>query len=232
VRRRIYATNRRGIRLARSLALKVCDLLIHSAHVLIYSQGEYEALQRMHLWRFLKVTETQLNMTYDDHISISIPCQKYDPIPQRIQISLLPEEKQIGGRNSQFPVLSDIMVDAARKRLGHENDELEAVSWFVGLCLPYSSDLLQIIRTLSVLWSSISRVRSELRLLTIKHPTNLVASSPDGTISLHVTAILLFPSVKSKVLVHFSFSEEVLCTWPLLLRRVGCNVEVVYGNVK
>lgn len=84
-------------------------------------------------------------------------------------------------------------------------------------------------------WSACSQLRSQLVLLKVKYPVDIVISSPqsrDTLPSFKAKTQVLFPSVQAKAFVYFTFSFDTLAQWPLSLECLNCDVEVAYGPVE
>jgi kinetochore protein Spc7/SPC105 len=94
---------------------------------------------------------------------------------------------------------------------------------------------LQIVHRLADFWSASSQLRSQLLLLKIKYPVDILASSPQSRDSppyFKAKAQVLFPSVQAKAFIYFHFSFNTLTQWPLSLGSLDCEVEVAYGPVE
>jgi kinetochore protein Spc7/SPC105 len=84
-------------------------------------------------------------------------------------------------------------------------------------------------------WSACAQLRSQLVLLKVKYPVDILVSSPQSRETppcFKARAQVLFPSVQAKALVYFTFSFDTLTQWPLSLGSLNCDVEVAYGPVE
>ena len=87
---------------------------------------------------------------------------------------------------------------------------------------------------LSDFWSACAQLRSQLVLLKIKYPVDILVSAPSGDSPPYfkAKARVLFPSVQAKAFVYFIFSFDTLRQWPLSLGSLTCEVDVAYGPVE
>ena len=84
---------------------------------------------------------------------------------------------------------------------------------------------LQFVQRIGQLWTASQRLRSELGLLAFRHPI----TERLGAGSVVVSAMMMVPSTRSKVLLHFHLEPDLLFDWPAGLGSVQVSSSVVYG---
>ncbi|TDL28754.1 hypothetical protein BD410DRAFT_781291, partial [Rickenella mellea] len=179
-------------------------------------KDELESLQALHLWQATQIHPHTIEFIYDNHFRVVIPCMKFKPVASRIDVFGLKGEMQ---RYDPFPALTKYAIEHA-KRLSFDDR-------------PYNTK--QVLERLGDFWASLAQIRSQLKFLGIKYPLSIDTGTLDGAElsgALRATASILFPKPMSKALVSFVFKSEMVETWPMSIRSIGCEVQVVYGTAE
>ncbi|KAG5220502.1 Spc7 kinetochore protein-domain-containing protein [Salix suchowensis] len=79
---------------------------------------------------------------------------------------------------------------------------------------------------------TVRKIRSQLDLLSIKYPVTVEIPTSTDSAGFTAKAQLLYPSLKAKVFVSFTFIPEIFASWPKAIKQLPCNVEVAYGAVQ
>lgn len=131
-----------------------------------------------------------------------------------------------------FPKLSHILLQAA-KALVHRSkpSSCKEVSSISPLGV-FALTTPQVIHQLSDYWSSCSQLRTQLRLLTVKYPAEILPADSDGLPGFKAKTKVIIPSKKAKAFVTFNFTPDVFPRWPLSINLLTCDVDVSYGPVE
>ncbi|PPQ73088.1 hypothetical protein CVT26_014738 [Gymnopilus dilepis] len=179
-------------------------------------KGELEALEDLHMCRITKVHADLFEYVYGSQFQVSIPCKNFVPVVSKVTIT------RCGKLNTRykddFPRLSTFLMNAAQ-RLISEGDDLT---------------VREIVHKLSDYWSSCAQLRSQLRLLSIKYPVEVIlspSSKESPSPSFVAKSMVMFPPVQSKAFISFKFSMDTFSQWPMAIDSLDCDVEVAYGSV-
>jgi kinetochore protein Spc7/SPC105 len=86
------------------------------------------------------------------------------------------------------------------------------------------------VESLADYWSACSQVRTQLIQLTIKYPVEIeVLPSGQG---FRAKAIVMFPAVKAKAYIYFTFSPETYSRWPISIGFLRHDIQVIYGAIE
>ncbi|KAF8078326.1 Spc7 kinetochore protein-domain-containing protein [Lyophyllum atratum] len=178
-------------------------------------KDELESLEDLHMFRAIKVNAEMFEYVYASLYVVSIPCKNFVPLVKRVDVTRV--DKARTKVKDNFPRLSDFLLHMAKEQIVRGENRTTR----------------QIIHRLSDYWSSCAQLRAQLKLLTVKYPVEIevVKGSRDEAPSFKATVMVLFTSVKAKAFVSFVFSAKTFCYWPVAIRSLRCEVEVVYGNV-
>ncbi|KAF7978879.1 hypothetical protein HWV62_44371 [Athelia sp. TMB] len=179
-------------------------------------KDELESLQNLHLWHAVKIQSDLLELTYASIYCVSIPCKKFAPDVEGVEIQRL--EKVSSKVKDAFPALTDLMLRMAKQTLLQDESILTTR---------------QIVQRLSDYWSSCTQLRGQLRLLAAKYPLEVtVTRAENGTSGFKATATVIFRNLKAKALVSFVLDFKTFASWPMSVGATGCEVDVVYGPVQ
>jgi len=169
------------------------------------------------MFRITKVNADLFEFVYASLFQVSIPCKKFIPTVSNISITRF--GKASTRYKDDFPKLSTFLLKTAQ--------------WFVS-----ESDVTnvrQIIHCLVDYWSSCAQLRSQLTLLSIKYPTEIIVpqqlSRENSGPSFEARATVLFPSVMAKAFISFVFSFGTFRRWPTSIDRLDCKVDIAYGSL-
>lgn len=156
-----------------------------------------------------------MEFVYAGRHQVSIPCINHKPVIPKISITKTPQSLK---ERDSFPALTQLMVSCAP-------DVLAGFS--------ASPSLPVVVRRLGDFWSSCAQLRSQLTFLRIKYPLTVeTVPVESGPPSLRVSAIVLFPSLKSKAFITFILDWDALSHWPLSISSLKCDVKVAYGGIE
>jgi len=113
--------------------------------------------------------------------------------------------------------------------------EVHSPFWFLLIIqLIYGNYFRQIVHRLNDFWSSCAQLRSQLLLLSIKYPVEIVANESEEARlpGFKAKVMVMFPSVKAKAFISFLFSFGTLSQWPISINTLDCEVDVAYGPVE
>ncbi|KAH8086664.1 Spc7 kinetochore protein-domain-containing protein [Cristinia sonorae] len=177
-------------------------------------QAELEALQDLHLWRCIRLTSDVVDFVYATRYQVKIPCSHFTPIPSRIEIH---KTKRLNHRERDvFPQLSQLAIDGAISLVQRAGE---------------GKVLKQIVQMLGDFWSSCAQLRSQLSFLNIKYPVSTMLKTPgSGSSDLIACATVLFRSVKSKAQILFVLDPDAYSSWPMSIRSLKTEVNVIYGR--
>jgi len=173
-------------------------------------RDEFNWLQSLHFWKIVTVDPTHLRLDHGSSFGVLIPCHNYRPSARGLDISLLPT-KQTSFQN--FSGYREYMVRVAH---GVVNS------------LPADSSGAEIVRSLGDCWSSMNQVYSQLSLIKAQYPVALHWSD-DELLEAHVT--LLFRKLRSKAEAVFSFSRQLVLSWPSTTSGPDVRIKILYGAV-
>ncbi|KAF8168234.1 Spc7 kinetochore protein-domain-containing protein [Crassisporium funariophilum] len=178
-------------------------------------KDELAALEDLHMFRITKVNSDIFEYVYASLFHVSIPCKNFTPKVTEINISRF--RKANTRYKDDFPQLSSFLLGTA-KQLIVEGDDLT---------------VREVVHRLCDYWSSCAQFRSQLTLLNIKFPVEVVCPtlSRDKPASFKVKAMVMLPSVKGKAFVSFIFPFNAICQWPTSIDSLDCEVDVAYGPV-
>ncbi|OXG77477.1 kinetochore protein Spc7/SPC105 [Cryptococcus neoformans A2-102-5] len=193
-----------------------CDQFTRSDAIRL--QEESISLQHFHLWRPTKILPERMELIYDAEILLSINCTNYVPDISSATLEYLSErmklsKRKCSGIRGESP--SRCLFEVFRGAVG---DMIKHKSW----------DLASFVQQTGILWSNAQRIRAELRYIEFHHPLFITYNS--STFLMSVSANIMIPQAKSKVLVWFDVDKSVVRGFPGSLGGVGVSVKSVYGQ--
>ncbi|KAF5375271.1 hypothetical protein D9758_000082 [Tetrapyrgos nigripes] len=176
---------------------------------------ELETLEDLHMFRITKVNANIFEYVYASAYRVSIPCQKYQPVVEKIDIVPVPESSR---HKDDFPRLKNFLLSAAKHMIRNSGE----------------STTRRIVQKLSDYWSSCSQLCLQFRLLSLRYPLEieLNQSSAKPFSEFRAQIPLLFPSRKSKVIVSFVFNRDAYSRWPVSIKSMRYEVAVAYGSAR
>ncbi|KAG8898449.1 hypothetical protein FRB99_007430 [Tulasnella sp. 403] len=182
-------------------------------------KAAFESLQELHGWKLKHISPTLLELTHLVlRLDVRIPLESFHPLCDEVTIRPTDPEGAQDPRLQPFPSFLDAFVTSGERSI-RESGFTSARA---------------IVRHLDVLWGSYSLVLTELRMLWIKHPLKVTVAK-DGSVVVLVTIVFRpksRPDLKSKALVQFTFTREVLSQWPKNIAALGVDVQIPYGSVE
>ncbi|CAE6456637.1 unnamed protein product [Rhizoctonia solani] len=183
---------------------------LHPTVEIVNLREEFDKLQRLHLWYAVKLDEKFIELRYDDHYRVQMECVAFKPIPSGCRILVIPPK---GKQTDEFPVLSDLVLDLAQAMIRQATN----------------LNLKKVVRMLGRLWTSVSHLRCNLRLLAMKYPVTITRA--DCGFGFKATTRVRFPSAKGLAKITFVFQEQHIRDWGKQLNTLGADVEVVFGKL-
>ncbi|KAI0359036.1 hypothetical protein OH77DRAFT_1509753 [Trametes cingulata] len=179
-------------------------------------KDELEALQDLHLWRPVKHTRDLVEFIYASKYQVSLPCRDYKPIPGKANV-VRTQQAKLKERDA-FPQFTDLVVRTARSLIVDADETL---------------GVKQVVERLGDFWSSCAQLRAQLTFLAIKYPLTVEALEDDrGQPVLRATATVMFPQVFGKAFISFTFDKDTYTQWPLSVRGLKPDVQVVFGDIQ
>lgn len=83
---------------------------------------------------------------------------------------------------------------------------------------------------LSRLWTSVSHLRCNLRLLSMKYPVTIIRA--ESGFGFRATTCVRFPRSSGLAKVTFVAGELQIREWGTQLHTLGAEVDIVYGNLE
>ena len=197
---------------------------------------ELEFLEDLHLWRAVKIQPDLLEFIYASTYRISIPCNKFKPLAEQLDIRRLDDIKT--KVKDTFPRLTDLMLRMAKHRVAEEHGvtNIRTVSTQPRYqqFKPAVTLTIQIVQLLSDYWSSCSQLRLQLTLVSAKYPLfiDILRSKQDDYTGFKATASVIFPSLQAKALLSFILDMKTVSSWPRSIGLIKCEVEVAYGMIE
>ncbi|EIW69319.1 hypothetical protein TREMEDRAFT_71597 [Tremella mesenterica DSM 1558] len=219
--------------MAITTARNMCDRFTRSD--VIRLRDEYDSLQHLHQWRIVHLSPSSLELTYDNEINLCFSAKDFHPDLSSINITLIDvgEGKKASSSGITLPYIGHGEKKGPRGRGGISMEGLFEV--FLNSMESFKKEcntLPLLIQRIGQLWSSIQRLRSELRLVNLRYPLSYTLSSTSLSPLLQVRTCLVFPAMRSKVEVTFNLTGETVSGWPGSLANVEVDVETVYGSVE
>ncbi|QRV91548.1 kinetochore protein spc7 [Ceratobasidium sp. AG-Ba] len=183
---------------------------LHPTVEIVNLRDEFEKLQRLHLWQAVKLEDKYVELVYDSRYRVQMDCVGYRPIPSGCRVQPIPLK---GQQRDQFPALTELVLDLAQTMLQQAK----------------SLNLKKVVRMLGRLWTSISHLRCNLRLLAMKYPVTIVRTP--GGFGFKAITCVRFPRSKGLAKVTFTAGEQHVREWGRQLHTMGADVDVVYGNL-
>ncbi|KAF8741495.1 Spc7 kinetochore protein, partial [Rhizoctonia solani] len=183
---------------------------LHPTVEIVNLREEFEKLQRLHLWHAVKLEEKFIELRYDDHYRVQMDCVAFKPIPSGCRILVIPPK---GKQTDEFPVLSELVLDLAQAMIRQIQN----------------LNLKKVVRMLGRLWTSVSHLRCNLRLLAMKYPVTITRA--DCGFGFKATTRVRFPSAKGLTKITFIFQEQHIRDWGKQLNTLDVDVEVVFGKL-
>ncbi|KAJ7356898.1 Spc7 kinetochore protein-domain-containing protein [Mycena albidolilacea] len=201
---------KRGARTAIADANRILHIQKNSTHAeLSRLKEELNNLQDLHMFRATKVLPELFEYEYASQFRVSVPCRNFAPINANIEISRLQSSRSLP---DDFPVLSRYFLDNAARQIPKGKITTR-----------------QVVESLADYWSACSQVRTQLIQLTIKYPVEIeVLPSGQG---FRAKAIVMFPAVKAKAYIYFTFSPETYSRWPISIGFLRHDIQVIYGAI-
>ncbi|ELU43234.1 Spc7 domain-containing protein [Rhizoctonia solani AG-1 IA] len=184
---------------------------LHPTVEIVNLREEFEKLQRLHLWHAVKLEEKFIELRYDDHYRVQMDCVAFKPIPSGCRILVIPPK---GKQTDEFPVLSELVLDLAQAMIRRIQN----------------LNLKKVVRMLGRLWTSVSHLRCNLRLLAMKYPVTITRA--DCGFGFKATTRVRFPSAKGLTKITFIFQEQHIRDWGKQLNTLDVDVEVVFGKLE
>ncbi|QRV76717.1 kinetochore protein spc7 [Ceratobasidium sp. AG-Ba] len=183
---------------------------LHPTVEIVNLRDEFEKLQRLHLWQAVKIEDKYVELVYDSRYRVQMDCVGYRPIPSGCRVQPIPLK---GQQRDQFPALTELVLDLAQTMLQQAK----------------SLNLKKVVRMLGRLWTSISHLRCNLRLLAMKYPVTIIRTP--GGFGFKAITCVRFPRSKGLAKVTFTASEQHAREWGRQLHTMGADVDIVYGNL-
>ncbi|KAG8763854.1 hypothetical protein FRC11_011002 [Ceratobasidium sp. 423] len=183
---------------------------LHPTVEIVNLREEFEKIQRLHLWHAVKLEEKFIELCYDDHYRVQLQCVAFKPIPSGCRILVIPPK---GKQTDEFPVLSELVLDLAQAIIRHATD----------------LNLKKVVRMLGRLWTSVSHLRCNLRLLAMKYPVTITRA--DCGFGFRATTRVRFPGAKGLAKITFVAEEQHIRDWGKQLNTLGVQADVVFGKL-
>ncbi|KAF8499454.1 Spc7 kinetochore protein-domain-containing protein [Gautieria morchelliformis] len=179
-------------------------------------RDELNNLQDLHLWRAVQLSAEMVEFVYDSKYRVSIPCRRYSPIPETLDIVPFEDQSHI---SDDFPLVTELMYRIARRRAIQSHDKLT---------------LRMIVQRLTDFWAAYAQLRWQLNFIVIKYPLSFqlmpTGSGVDDAEGFKATASLLLFRKTSKALISFHIGSELLNGWPLSMDLLKFDVAIAYGK--
>ncbi|PFH50764.1 hypothetical protein AMATHDRAFT_3619 [Amanita thiersii Skay4041] len=200
-----------------SEAEKVLQMQKNSTSVEVFKlKNELETLEDVHMFHAIRVSPDTFQYIYASQFQVTIPCRGYVPIVTGVEVSKL--DDMYRRFKDDFPKLTNFFVHMAKQQIV-EGEDLTVQ---------------QIVHRLADYWSSCTRLRTQLKLLSIRYPVTIEIvqpSSEEGLPSFKAQVVVMFPSHRAKAVISFIFSTATFCFWPMTLDSLDCDVQVMYGPI-
>ncbi|CAE7079807.1 unnamed protein product [Rhizoctonia solani] len=183
---------------------------LHPTVEIVNLREEFNKLQRLHLWHAITLEEKLIELRYDDHYKVQMECVAFQPIPSGCRILVIPSK---GKQVDEFPVLSELVLDLAQAMIRQVTD----------------LNLKKVVRMLGRLWTSVSHLRCNLRLLAMKYPVTITRA--DSGFGFKTTARVRFPGAKGLAKIVFIAEEQHIRDWGKQLNTLGVDVDVIFGKL-
>ncbi|KAI5993840.1 hypothetical protein EDC04DRAFT_2872627 [Pisolithus marmoratus] len=168
----------------------------------IQKNSELEMLQSLHMVQITKAQAEHFEFVYGSSYIVSTCSVECCPVVGNVQIQKLPKAQ----REESFPMFSNLVLQMARELVNRP----------------------EIIKFVSMYWSSCSRLQFQFRLVAIKLPITF-REIPSG---FSANIMILYPSVKAKAIVSFIFDIAKFSTWLLNTQSMKHDIRVVYGPIQ
>ncbi|WVQ95379.1 hypothetical protein IAU59_002476 [Kwoniella sp. CBS 9459] len=200
-----------------SHAKSQCDQFTRSDAIRL--QEEYTSIQHLHLWRSTKIHANHLSLEFDNEVLLTFDCKNYIASLGTARVEYLYEKVKASKKGGPvcrgdtptegfFEMLRCAVEGLAREKT----------------CPTFSSMVQQI----GQLWSTAQRLRSEMHYVNFRYPITYTFLSQDHSLLASVTMML--PHVKSKIVLDFVVSQEVLWGYPETLSGTEVSIKQVYGQ--
>ncbi|KAJ3875841.1 Spc7 kinetochore protein-domain-containing protein [Lentinula edodes] len=178
-------------------------------------RNELQALEDLHMFHISKVQPDLFEFTYASAYHITIPCQDYLPLVNSVDISRLPE--LCTKYKDEFPILTNFLLSAAKEYIRDSK----------------ASSIRHIIQRLADFWTSTTRIRAQIRQLSIKYPVTIEPrETPKKPFSeFSARAMVLFPAKKAKAYISFVFDLDTFSRWPACIGSLRWEVRKGYGKI-
>ncbi|PPQ62802.1 hypothetical protein CVT24_000496 [Panaeolus cyanescens] len=179
-------------------------------------KGELEALEKLHRMRIVKVDSRLFEYIFANRLKVSIPCRNFLPSVNKVSIMRL--GKSYLRYKDDFPPLSRFLLSTAQTVI-RESDEIVTVR--------------QIVHKLSDYWSACTQLRSQLSLISVRYPVEILLppTTSESLPSFKARVMVMLPSCKGKAYISFTFNLDTFSRWPMSINSLDCEVEVAYGSI-
>ncbi|WWC65016.1 uncharacterized protein I303_107630 [Kwoniella dejecticola CBS 10117] len=195
-----------------------CDQFTKSDAIRL--REEYNSIQRLHLWRPIKIHHNLLELEFDNEISLTLSCSNHLADLSSAQITYLHEKAESNKsgptvkRGTQTPTqgLFGMLEIAVREMVKAKT--FDTLSSFV--------------QRIGQLWSVSQRLRAELHYVNFRHPMTYTLRPESNALIASVTMVL--PTIKSKVIVDLAITQETIWGYPENLAGTDIEIRRVYGK--
>jgi len=180
-----------------------------------------------------KVNANMFEYVYAWTYRVSIPCKKYLPIVEKIDI--IPVSEMRMRQKEEFPKLKNFLLSAAKHMIRNSGElTTRQVNSPRPIYYAKNTDHFQIVHKLADYWSSCAQLCAQIRYLSLKYPIELEfdQSSSKPFSEFRTQVPLLFPVLKSKVIVSFVFNRDTFSRWAVSIKSMRYEVDVAFGCAK
>ncbi|KAJ3993782.1 Spc7 kinetochore protein-domain-containing protein [Lentinula boryana] len=178
-------------------------------------RNELQALEDLHMFHISKVQPGIFEYTYASAYQVTVPCQNYLPLVERVDISRVPEIRT--KYKDEFPILSSFLLSAAKEYVRDGK----------------APSIRHIIQRLANFWASTTQVRAQIHQLSMKYPVEIESrETPEKPFSeFSAQAMVLFPTKKAKAYISFVFDLDTFSRWPSSINSLRWEVRTGYGQL-
>ncbi|KAJ3780603.1 Spc7 kinetochore protein-domain-containing protein [Lentinula aff. detonsa] len=178
-------------------------------------RNELQALEDLHMFHISQVQPDIFEYTYASAYQVTVPCQNYLPLVERVDISRVPEIRT--KYKDEFPILSSFLLSAAKEYVRDGK----------------APSIRHIIQRLADFWASTTQVRAQIHQLSMKYPVEIESrETPEKPFSeFSAQAMVLFPTKKAKAYISFVFDLDTFSRWPSSINSLRWEVRTGYGQL-
>ncbi|KAJ3796448.1 Spc7 kinetochore protein-domain-containing protein [Lentinula aff. detonsa] len=178
-------------------------------------RNELQALEDLHMFHISQVQPDIFEYTYASAYQVTVPCQNYLPLVERVDISRVPEIRT--KYKDEFPILSSFLLSAAKEYVRDGK----------------APSIRHIIQRLADFWASTTQVRAQIHQLSMKYPVEIESrETPEKPFSeFSAQAMVLFPTKKAKAYISFVFDLDTFSRWPSFINSLRWEVRTGYGQL-